>query len=126
MEINIPEIQEEVTEAFWAYERALLGNDVEGLKEIFWNSPHTLRYAPGEVLYGHQEIAEFRNSQRGHKIEREITRLVVTTYGRDFGTANCETKRTGSDLSSRQSHTWARLPEGWRIVAAHVSVPAAR
>ncbi|MDP6172844.1 MAG: oxalurate catabolism protein HpxZ [Rhodospirillales bacterium] len=123
MEVNIPEILEEVTEAFWEYERALLSNDVEALKDIFWNSLHTLRYGLGEVLYGHDEITAFRNSQRGTKLEREVTRLVVTTYGRDFATANCETKRTGADIKSRQSHTWVRQPEGWRIVAAHVSAP---
>ncbi len=96
---------------------------VEALKDIFWNSLHTLRYGLGEVLYGHDEITAFRNSQRGTKLEREVTRLVVTTYGRDFATANCETKRTGADIKSRQSHTWVRQPEGWRIVAAHVSAP---
>ncbi len=122
MEINIPKIQAEVTAAFWQYERALLSNDVEALKDIFWDSPHTLRYGMGETLYGHDEIAAFRNTQRGHKIEREITRLVVTSFGRDFATANCETKRTGSDIRSRQSHSWARVAEGWRIVAAHVSL----
>lgn len=125
MEINIPEIQAEVTEAFWQYDRALLANDIDTVTELFWDSPHTLRYAPGEVLYGIEEIAAFRQTQRGTTLKREVTKLVVTTFGRDFGTANCETRRTDTGAVGRQSHSWARLAEGWRIVAAHVSVPLA-
>ena len=122
MEVNIPEIQEEVTQAFWDYESALSNHDADRLIAIFWDSPETLRYGHGEVLYGHAEIAQFRRAQAGTILKREITRLVVTTYGRDFATANCETRRLDSDIASRQSHTWVRMPEGWRIVAAHVSV----
>lgn len=123
MEINIPEIQTEVTDAFWLYERALLENDIDLLNELFWNSSHTLRYGRDEALYGHQEIARFRNVPRETALQREITKLVVTTYGRDFGTANCETRRTNAQIVGRQSHTWVRMTEGWRIVAAHVSQP---
>lgn len=124
MEINIPEIQAEVTDAFWRYERALLSNDVAALNEIFWDSPETLRYGIGEVHYGHEEIARFRGAApHGTTLERTITKLVVTTYGRDYGTANCETQRAGSPIVSRQSHCWVRMAKGWRIVAAHVSLP---
>lgn len=126
MDINIPEVHAEVEAAFWAYEKALIDNDIDIVKDLFWDSEHTLRYGIGENLYGMAEIDAFREGQRGHKLEREVTKLVVTTYGRDYGTANCETRRTGSGPDagtvSRQSHTWVRLPEGWKIVAAHVSL----
>ncbi|MBT5193846.1 MAG: oxalurate catabolism protein HpxZ [Rhodospirillaceae bacterium] len=123
MEINIPEVQAEVTEAFWQYDRALLENDIDTVINLFWDSPHTLRYSPGELLYGIQEIKDFRQTQRGSPLLREVTKLMVTTFGRDYGTANCETRRTDTGAPGRQSHSWVRLPEGWRIVAAQVSVP---
>ena len=125
MEINIPEVHAEVTDAFWKYDRALLENDIDTVIALFWDSPHTLRYSPGETLYGIQEIIEFRQTQRGTPLKREVTRLVVTTFGRDYGTANCETRRTDTGALGCQSHSWVRLEEGWRIVAAQVSVPLA-
>ena len=123
MEINIPDVHAEVTEAFWQYDRALLENDIGTVIALFWDSPHTLRYSPSEMLYGIQEIKDFRQTQRGTPLLREVTKLVVTTFGRDYGTANCETRRTDTSALGRQSHSWVRLPEGWRIVAAQVSVP---
>jgi len=123
MEINIPGVQAEVTEAFWQYDRALLENDIDTVINLFWDSPHTLRYSPGGMLYGIQEIKDFRQTQRGTPLLREVTKLVVTTFGRDYGTANCETRRTDTGAVGRQSHSWVRLGEGWRIVAAQVSVP---
>ena len=122
MEINIPDVHAEVTEAFWQYDRALLENDIGTVIALFWDSPHTLRYSPSEMLYGIQEIKDFRQTQRGTPLLREVTKLVVTTFGRDYGTANCETRRTDTSALGRQSHSWVRLPEGWRIVAAQVSV----
>ena len=55
-------------------------------------------------------------------VSRDLLKLWVVTYGHDFGTANCEFRRHGQSRSGRQSHTWMRTPEGWRIVAAHVSL----
>ena len=123
MEINNPEIHAEVTESFWKYDNALIENDIDTVIELFWDSPHTLRYSPTDLLYGIQEIKSFRETQRGSPLKREVTKLVVTTFGRDYGTANCETKRTDTGALGRQSHSWVRLPVGWRIVAAQVSVP---
>jgi hypothetical protein len=120
MEINIPEIVEEVRAAFLRYEEALTGNDVAVLNELFWDSPHTLRYGVTENLYGHAQIAAFR-AARGGPFGRDLLKTVVTTYGRDFGTANTTFRRHGGDRVGRQSHTWMRTPAGWRIVAAHVS-----
>ena len=122
--INLPDVLAEVSVQFARYERALTGNDVAVLDELFWNSPHTLRYGAGENLYGYDEIARFRAERPSQGLEREVLRTVITTYGRDFATANIEFRRTGSARAGRQSQTWVRMPEGWRVVAAHVSLLA--
>jgi hypothetical protein len=122
LEINIPEIVQEVTDAFQRYETALNANDVTTLDALFWKSPHTLRYGIGEQLYGYDQIAAFRSGRDPKFVmNRDLLKLWVVTYGRDFGTANCEFRRHGQTRLGRQSHTWMRTPEGWRIVAAHVS-----
>lgn len=120
-EINIPEVHAEVSAAFDRYEQALVTNDVAVLDELFWNSEHTIRFGGTENLFSYAEIAAFR-SGRTPPGDRKLLRTVITTYGRDFGTANTTFLREGSDRIGRQSHTWLRLPEGWRIVAAHVSL----
>jgi hypothetical protein len=123
MEINIPEIVAEVTAAFNRYEAALNSNDVEVLDELFWKSPHTLRYGVGEQLYGYDQIAAFRSGRNPQFVpNRDLLKLWIVTYGRDFGTANCEFQRHGAAKPGRQSHTWMRTADGWRIVAAHVSL----
>jgi hypothetical protein len=124
MDINHPETLAEVTAAFTRYERALVSNDVAVLDELFWNSPHTIRYGAGENLYGSAEIQAFRAARPGTGLERTLERTAITTYGRDFATANTLFRR-GEKLG-RQSQTWARMPGlGWRVVAAHVSFMAA-
>ena len=93
------------------------------LDELFWKSPHTLRYGVGEQLYGYDQIAAFRAGRDpGFVLNRDLLKVWIVTYGRDFGTANCEFRRHGGNRTGRQSHTWMRTPEGWRIVAAHVSL----
>ncbi len=121
MEINNSEVHNEITEAFWRYTNALIENDIEIVKKVFWDSEHTLRYGKGESLYGKDEIATFRDGQRGRPLEIEVTRLVITSFDRDFGTANCEMVINGTDEVTRMSHAWVRFEEGWRIVAAQVS-----
>ena len=120
--INDPEVLAEVTAAFRAYETALMSNDVETLDGLFWASPHTIRYGVGETLYGQEEILAFRKARPGGSPQRVLTRTVITTFGRDYATANIEFAREGSSKVGRQSHAWIRLPEGWRIVSAHVSL----
>ena len=124
MQINIPEVLAEVTAQFARYEKALVTNDVEVLDELFWNSPHTLRYGATENLYGYDEIQAFRAGRPALALERAILKTVVTTYGQDFATANVEFQRAGSARNGRQSQTWVRTPTGWRVVAAHVSLLA--
>lgn len=122
LEINIPEVVAEVTAAFGRYERALTGNDVAVLDELFWNHPATLRYGVGENLYGYDAIAAFRQGRPAAGLDRVLRNTVITTFGRDMATANTEFTRPSTERVGRQSHTWVRTPEGWRIVAAHVSL----
>ncbi|WP_298930286.1 oxalurate catabolism protein HpxZ [uncultured Ramlibacter sp.] len=122
MEINLPEVLAEMTAQFQRYEKALTGNDVAVLDELFWDSPHTLRYGATENLYGYDEIQAFRAGRPSAGLERTLLKTVITTYGRDFATANCEFQRAGSAKTGRQSQTWLRTPQGWRVVAAHVSL----
>ena len=124
VEVNIPEVVAEVEQAFRRYERALVSNDVAELDELFWRSPHTLRYGATENLYGYDEIAAFRAARSPAGLARELLRTVITTYGRDFATANAEFKRVGATRSGRQSQVWLRTEDGWRVVAAHVSLLA--
>ena len=127
MEVNIPVIVAEVEKAFARYERALVTNDVAELDALFWKSPHTLRYGATENLYGYDAIRAFRTARPATGLARTIVRRVITTYGTSFATANIEFVREGGTRSGRQSQTWVRMPAGWRIVAAHVSlIDAAR
>ncbi|CAB3686297.1 oxalurate catabolism protein HpxZ [Achromobacter aegrifaciens] len=122
MDINLPDVVAEVTAALDRYETALVNNQVEVLDALFWNSPHTLRYGAGENLYGYDAIRAFRAARSPQGLARRVLRTVVTIYGQDFATANLEFQRDGSDRIGRQSQTWMRTPEGWRVVAAHVSL----
>jgi hypothetical protein len=121
MELNIPEVLAEVTAAFERYERALNANDVEVLDETFWASPHTVRYGLAENLYGRDEILTFRRGREMKDIERRLLRTIITTFGQDFATANCEFERVQSGRRGRQSQSWLRTSQGWRVVSAHVS-----
>ena len=122
MQINLPHVLAEMEVAFARYEDALVNNKVDVLDELFWNSPHTLRYGIGENLYGFEAIQAFRASRPSQGLQRTCMNTVITTYGEDFATANTEFQRDGVARSGRQSQTWMRTPEGWRVVAAHVSL----
>ena len=121
MEINIPEIVAEVNEAFMKYEKAILANDVEMINELFWNDEKTLRYGPNGTLVSHAALSAFRRSQDIGAWERTLKDTYIVTFGRDFGVANTESTTSTVSEINRQSHTWVRMPEGWRIVSAHVS-----
>jgi len=122
MQINLPHVLAEMEVAFARYEDALVNNKVDVLDELFWNSPHTLRYGIAENLYGFEAIQAFRASRPSQGLQRTCMNAVITTYGEDFATANTEFQRDGVARSGRQSQTWMRTPEGWRVVAAHVSL----
>jgi hypothetical protein len=123
LEIDIPEVLAELVAAFEGYERALVDNDIAGLNALFWNSPLTLRFGTrvSEIQYGHEEIAAFR-IRRGAVDQRRLLRNQrITTFGRDFGVANTEFTPAGSKKIGRQSQTWMRTADGWKIISAHVS-----
>ena len=123
MEINLPDVVVELTAAFERYELALVSNDIATLGELFWRDDRTIRYGIGENLYGFDEIAAFRSARSPVGLERRIFRTVITTYGRDFGTASTLFDReTVPGKVGRQMQSWTRMAEGWRIVAAHVSL----
>ena len=124
MTINDPTALAEMIEAFTRYERALMDDDVAAMDSLFHDDPTTVRYGVGEVLYGAQEIREFRKG-RGGSPQRTLGRCVITTFGSDFAVTNVEFFREGSDRRGRQSQSWVRFPDGWKVVAAHVSIEGA-
>jgi len=119
--VNLSEPLAELTAAFEAYERALIGNDIEELNRLFWSSELTIRYGVRELLYGYADIARFRRERGAVDQRRTLRNTRITTFGRDFGIANTEYIPVGTNRVGRQSQTWARTAEGWRIVSAHVS-----
>ena len=122
MDINLPEIHAEVSAVFARYEAALVGNDVALLDELFWPSAFTVRYGAAEQLQGIEAIRAFRLARPAVGLARSLAHTVITTFGRDFATAMTEFHRSGQASIGRQSQTWVRMAEGWRVVAAHVSV----
>lgn len=122
MEIDIPAVKAEVEAAFARYETALVTNDVPVLDELFWDSPHTVRFGATENLFGASEIAAFRAGRSPQGLAREILRTSITTFGRDFATASITFRREGSARLGRQQQSWVRFPQGWRVVAAQVSL----
>jgi ketosteroid isomerase-like protein len=123
MDINLPEVLAEVEAAFARYEQALVSNDVAGLDALFWDHPTTLRYGGGENLYGIEAIRAFRAARSPAGLERSLDRTQITSYGRDFAVASTLFRRAStSGKVGRQMQTWMRTPEGWKVVAAHVSL----
>ena len=123
MEINLPDVVTEVTAAFDRYEAALIDNDVAVLDELFFAGLHTIRYGIGENLYGSGEIAAFRAGRSPVGLTRTLGRTQITAYGQDTAIAATLFYRDSlPGKVGRQMQTWMRMPEGWRVVAAHVSV----
>ncbi len=123
MQINLPNIHAEVQALFDQYEDALIHNKIDILDNSFWNNPLVIRYGMNENLYGFDEIAAFRAARPSKGLLRNISRTVITTFGKDLATANTLFERdTVPGKMGRQSQTWVRTPEGWRIVSAHVSL----
>jgi hypothetical protein len=123
MQINLPNIHAEVKALFDQYEDALIHNKIDILDNSFWNNPLVIRYGMNENLYGFDEIAAFRAARPSKGLLRSISKTVITTFGNDLATANTLFERdTVPGKMGRQSQTWVRTPEGWRIVSAHVSL----
>jgi len=122
MDINLPDVHAEVSAVFARYEDALVLNKTDVLDELFWPSDHTVRYGAAENLIGIDAIRAFRLARPSHGLARSLHHTVITTYGRDFATAMTEFRRESTAKVGRQSQTWVRMPQGWRVVAAHVSL----
>jgi hypothetical protein len=121
LQINIPAVVAEVTDAFMRYQQAVDDNDVGTMNVLFWEHPNTVRFAPNGTLIGHAAIAAFRRGRGDQKIKRIMQNTVITTFGQDFATTNTESVRKDRPGVSRQSQSWVRTADGWRIAAAHVS-----
>lgn len=125
MLINDPATHAELADLYPRYETALVTNDVPTLTAMFWDSPQVMRFGVTENLYGTAELEAFRNSRPSAGLARTVKRLEIVTFGTDHGSITLEFERTTPDgrlIQGRQSQVWARLEEGWRIVAAHVSL----
>jgi hypothetical protein len=123
MEIDLPEVVAEVGQAYERYEQALVANDVATLDILFRKDERTIRYGIAENLYGYEKLAAFRAARSPINLMRTRTRTVITTYGRDFAVASTLFHRDSlPGKVGRQMQTWVRFPEGWRVVAAHVSI----
>lgn len=122
MIVNDPAVRAEVTAVVDAYETALMANDVEALDGAFWASPHTVRLGVTENLYGFDQIAAFRLGRAGGSPPRTRLRTQITTFGSDVAIANVEFQRDGTNTIGRQSQTWIRTPQGWKVASAHVSI----
>ena len=125
MTVNDPATVAELAALYPNYEAALVTNDVETLTAMFWHSPEVMRFGVTENLYGFEELEAFRKSRPSVGLARTVKRLDIVTFGTDHGSITLEFERPGKDgktIHGRQSQVWVRLPEGWRIVAAHVSL----
>ena len=125
MEIDLPEVVSEVRAAFEAYERALVANDVAALDAMFWDNPRTVRFGSTENLFGYEAIKAFRAARSPGGLARSLSDIVITAYGHDVAIVSTLFRRASLPSKvGRQMQTWMRFPEGWRVVAAHVSVIA--
>lgn len=124
MKIDDPVLLQEVTAAFHEYERALMADDVAAMDALFHDAPTTNRYGVGEVLYGIEAIREFRKG-RGGSPQRRLGTVSITVYGDSFATADAEFFRENSDRRGRQTQSWVKFADGWKVVSAHVSLEGA-
>jgi hypothetical protein len=124
MTINDPSVVAELAALYPRYEHALVANDVDTLVAMFWSSPEVMRFGVTENLYGSDELEAFRKSRPSVGLARTVTRLDIVTFGRDYASITVEFDRASNSgpVHGRQSQVWVRLPEGWRIVQAHVSL----
>ena len=122
--VNDPAVVAEVTDLYLKYEEALCNNNLEVMDSLFWDASEVVRFGITENLYGSDEIRNFRASRPSPKIEREISNLKVVTFGKDAATVTLEFRRNINDVErfGRQSQTWYKFPEGWKVVSAHVSL----
>jgi Protein of unknown function (DUF3225) len=121
--VDDPKVMSELLAAFEAYERVLVQNDIETINGLFWNDPRTVRFGTRDIerQYGHAAIADFRIRRGAINQQRGLANQRITTFGTDFGVTTMEFRPVGSDKIGRQTQTWIRTPQGWKIASAHVS-----
>mgnify|MGYP003703571067 CR=1 FL=1 len=122
LNINLPDVVAEVTALFEAYEAALMSNDVNGLNAFFWDSPLVTRYGIADKQLGHSALVAYREGVPAPQFTRQLRGTRITTFGTDTAVAMTEFVRSDTDLRGFQTQTWIRLPDGWKIVSAHVSM----
>jgi Protein of unknown function (DUF3225) len=124
MIINDPEVVAELSALYPRYEEALVNNDVDALMSMFWAAPEVMRFGATENLYGPEELAAFRRTRPAANLARTVTRLDIVSFGQNFACITLEFERVSAIGKSRgrQSQVWVRMPAGWRIVQAHVSL----
>ena len=124
MIINDPEVVAELSALYPRYEDALVNNDVDTLMSMFWAGAQVMRFGATENLYGPEELEAFRKARPAANLARTVTRLDIVSFGRNFASITLEFERTSvtGTVRGRQSQVWVRMPEGWRIVQAHVSL----
>jgi hypothetical protein len=123
IEIDLPDVVAEVREAFARYEQALVTNDIATLNELFRDDRRTIRYGAGENLYGHEAIKSFRGARSPAGLARTLSETVITTFGKEFAVVSTLFQRASvQGKIGRQMQSWVKFPQGWRVVAAHVSV----
>jgi hypothetical protein len=120
-QVNLDSVLTELTAIFNQYETALMNNDLETLDELFWTSALTVRFGTAENLYGIDAIRAFRKVRNVGTLKRVLKHTQITTYGEDFATTTTEFIRSDQMLG-RQSQTWVKFSEGWRVVSAHISL----
>ena len=120
--VNLPEVLAEITALFHAYEAAFMRNDVEALNHWFWNNPALTRYGIADLQMGHAELVAFRAASKAPDFTRTLHNIRITTFGNHTAFAFTEFTRSDTALKGRQSQTWVRFADGWKIVAAHVSM----
>lgn len=121
VELNPPGVKAEIEAMVEAYDRALQANDAPAVMSFFWNHPETVRFGPPGNAYGWDAILAFRAARPNVARPRRILRTHVAAFGPDHGVAHVETLAEGATSPGRQTQTWVRMPEGWKIVSAHVS-----
>ncbi len=122
LDINLTNVLEDFTPAYMEYQKAVDTNDIETMNKLFWNSPQTVRFGPVGSLIGYDMISSYRRERLGHvSSERTLRNTVITTFGQDFAVTNTETMKKGSTVVGRQSQSWLKTEDGWKIIAAHVS-----
>ncbi|WP_408743989.1 oxalurate catabolism protein HpxZ [Acetobacter persici] len=124
MMFNAPALVAEITALSDAYEKALGENDLSALDAFFYDGAETVRYGVGENLYGAEEIAAFRRARSGGSPPRKVLRRTITTWGETSAVVSLEFQREGSSRIGRQMQTWVLTEQGWKIIAAHVSLMA--